>query len=444
MEFKVTVKRNQDSQRAVDVLINEFGISAQMQKRIRLYGNLWINDKPGRMIDIVYTGDRIVAHPNKNCAELLPIKTNQIPGVEVLFEDEHLIVLNKPADMVVHPTMSHSDNTLLDLLSEKPLHPVTRLDRDTSGALIIAKHAHAHYRIVQNPIKRVYWALTHGHWLKQQGIINQPIKRFPNSIMIRVVDQTGKSAITNYKVLNSCKEQSYDWVEFTLETGRTHQIRVHSLYYGHPLLGDSLYGITNYCELDHQSNFNILEIDPNLNFLDLHRNSIDQYKDNKNILKSKLNCNANNQQKPLAEYNLDKTSQLTNNVNEQQKHLSKDNLDKISQLTNNSNNQQKHLSEDNLDKTSQLTNNVNEQQKYLTDINSLKISPQRVAPKNQTTLKSLINEKQLLLDRMIERQALHSRQIGFFHPITEKYMEFEAELPSDMRFFVEQFVEDFK
>ncbi|HHT25122.1 MAG TPA: RluA family pseudouridine synthase [Clostridiaceae bacterium] len=360
MEFKVTVNQNQDSKRAVDVLIDEFEISAQMQKRIRLYGNLWINGKPGRMIDIVHTGDRIVAHSSQNYSELLPVKTNRIPGVEVLFEDEHLIVLNKPSDMVVHPTMSHSDNTLLDLLSEKILHPVTRLDRETSGALIIAKHAHAHYRLVQNPIKRVYWALTHGHWTKEQGVIEQPIMRFPNSIMIRVIDLAGKAAITNYKVLYSFQEHNFDWVEFILETGRTHQIRVHSLYHGHPLLGDGLYGITNYCELDHQANFNILEIDPNLHFLYLHENSIHE-----NFI------------------------------------------------------------------------DHNKQQNYLIDINLLKISPQRIAPEYQSKFKSLINKKQLLLDQMIKRQALHSRLIGFTHPITKKHMEFKAQLPSDMMTFLE-------
>ena len=356
MEFKVIVNQNQDSKRAVDVLIDEFGISAQMQKRIRLYGNLWINDKLGRMIDIVHTGDHIIAHPNKNSSELLPVKTNLISGVEVLFEDDHLIVLNKPTEMVVHPTMSHPKNTLLDQLSEKTLHPVTRLDRETSGALIIAKHAHAHYRLMQRPITRVYWALTHGHWTETPGTIMQPIKRFPKSIMVRVVDQAGKSAITNYRVLYSFQKQNFDWVEFTLETGRTHQIRVHSLYHGHPLLGDGLYGITNYCELDRQANFNILKIDPNLNFLNLHENLFDEnnYKTN-----------------------------------------------------------------------------------YLTDVSMLKISYQRIASEHQKFFKSLINKKQLLLDMNIKRQALHSRLIGFTHPITKKYMEFKAELPSDMMIFLD-------
>ncbi|HHU53285.1 MAG TPA: RluA family pseudouridine synthase [Clostridiaceae bacterium] len=361
MEFKFTVKHNQDSKRAVDALIDEFGISSNMQKRIRLYGNLWINDIPARMIDIVHTGDRIVAHPDKDYSESIPIITNQISGIEVIFEDEHLIVLNKPADLVVHPTMSHPDNTLLDLISDKKLHPVTRLDRETTGALIIAKHPHSHYQIAKNHIRRIYWALTHGHWTKQQNTVNQPIKRFPNSIMVRVVDQTGKSAITNYRVLYSFKEQNLDWVEFALETGRTHQIRVHSLYCGHPLLGDGLYGISNYCEFDHQDNFNILRIDPNLNFLCFQENfnENNEYEINENI-----------------EYNC--------------------------------------------------------KQYKLIHTDSLKINPQRVAPEYQANFKSLITEKQLILDSLIKRQALHSRLIGFTHPITKKYLEFKAELPNDM------------
>lgn len=321
MEFRLIVKKNNNAKRAVDALVNEFNISSQMQKRIRLYGNLWINGKLARMIDPVYTGDLIVAHPVKDATLLTPAKINSIPGVEILFEDDHLIVVNKPSNLVVHPTMSHPDNTLLDLLSEQKLHSVTRLDRETTGALIIAKHPHAHYRIVQNPIKRIYWAFTHGHWPKDQASLVHPIKRDPDSIMLRIVDQKGRAAITHYSVVKSYSAENFDWVEFELETGRTHQIRVHSLFSARPLLADGLYGIADYCTFDADSNFRIIN----------------------------------------------------------------------------------HL-----------------------------FSSNRINPEFQKDFANLLTKEQLTLDKKIKRQALHSRLIGFVHPITQQYLEFEAEMPSDM------------
>lgn len=246
MEFKYIVEEKHNARKVADVLVAVFGISALMQKRIRLYGNLWVNGKDYRMVDLVYTNDVIIAHPSKDSRELIPAYINKVTGIEILFEDDHVLVVNKPSDLVVHPTMSHPNQTLIDLLSDEKLHTVTRLDRETSGAMIIAKHGHAHHRISQKPIKRIYWALTHGLWLNKRGVIDAPIRRSQDSIMIRIVDQEGREALTDYKVKAQHQKMNYSWLEFQLRTGRTHQIRVHSLFNGHPLLGDGLYGLSDY------------------------------------------------------------------------------------------------------------------------------------------------------------------------------------------------------
>lgn len=248
MEFKYIVEEKHNSKKAFEVLDSVFGMSSLMQKKIRLYGNLWVNGEHHRMIDPVYTGDFIMAHPTIKIEDLVPAKINKVPGIDILFEDDHLLVVNKPPKIVVHPTRSHPDKTLIDLLSDKKLHTVTRLDRETSGAIIIAKHGHAHYRITQKPIKRIYWALTHGIWQNKEGTIDASIRRCQDSFMIRVVASDGKKAVTHYRVKDQVPEENYSWLEFQLQTGRTHQIRVHSLYHAHPLLGDGLYGLSDYYE----------------------------------------------------------------------------------------------------------------------------------------------------------------------------------------------------
>ncbi len=325
MEFKYIVEEIYHGKSIAEILKLKFQISSLLLKKIRLHGVLLVNGLPKRMIDPAYTGDFILAQPSTDPDDFKPFKMNALPNIEILYEDEHLAVLNKPANLVVHATFSHPENTLIDQLSDRRLHVVTRLDRETSGAMIIAKHSHAHYRLMQRPMHKVYWALTHGIWQKKRGEINAPILRSPDSIMIRQVDSDGKEAITLYVVRRESSLKNFSLVEFQLLTGRTHQIRVHSLYMAHPLLADGLYGIADYM--------------PGL------------------ILEKKVI--------PI----------------------------------------QKDLC--------------------------------RIQQERQQIFLNLLNESQYALDCQIKRQALHARCIGFYHPISEKYMEFTADPPEDMKILLE-------
>lgn len=246
MQFIYIVEEKYNGFTIHDILKEHFGFSKLMLKRIRLNGIVVLNKKIKRMIDTAKTGDKIIIRTDQEFNDIHSFKVNQLKEIPILFEDNHIVVLNKPANLVVHPTFTHPDGTLLDILSSHPLHIATRLDRETSGLMVLAKHSHAHYRIMKFPMKRIYVALTHGIWQEKSGIISAPIKRDPDSIMLRIVDPSGKTAITHYKVLAESSTKNFSYIQYELETGRTHQIRVHSLYMGHPIIADGLYGIADY------------------------------------------------------------------------------------------------------------------------------------------------------------------------------------------------------
>lgn len=174
-------------------------------------------------------------------------------NIEIVYEDSDIIVINKKPGLVVHPTKNHPTGTLSNGIlyhfkknGEKSIvRLVNRLDRDTSGLIIVAKNQFSHMRLAadmgKDSFKKIYIAVVHGKIEKKQGIINLPIYKEEESESIkRIVDDRGQESITKYKVLEELSKSSI--VKLELETGRTHQIRVHMFYLGHPLYGDSLYG----------------------------------------------------------------------------------------------------------------------------------------------------------------------------------------------------------
>jgi 23S rRNA pseudouridine1911/1915/1917 synthase len=184
------------------------------------------------------------------------ITPEKIP-LAILFEDEHLLVVDKPAGMVVHPAPGHSGGTLVNALLAHintsvdsrldVLRPgiVHRLDKDTSGLLVVAKTFEAHEKlssqIKERSAGRVYLAVSCGHWPQPQGRIEAPVGRSPkNRKKMAVLTADGRPAVTAYRVLESFPLA--ELVEVVLHTGRTHQIRVHFAHRGHPVLGDPLYG----------------------------------------------------------------------------------------------------------------------------------------------------------------------------------------------------------
>lgn len=189
-----------------------------------------------------------------------PVQLEVIPEdikIDIIYEDEQLIVLNKPQDMVVHPAPGHYRGTLVNALLfhcrsnlsgiNGVLRPgiVHRIDKDTSGILVVAKTNEAHQSLTSqlqdHSMVRKYYAIVYGNLKEESGTINKSIGRHKIERKKMAVSETNsKNAITHYKVLKKLK--GYTFIEATLETGRTHQIRVHMSYIGHPLLGDAVYG----------------------------------------------------------------------------------------------------------------------------------------------------------------------------------------------------------
>lgn len=189
--------------------------------------------------------------------EVVSMTPEDIP-LDIIYEDSDLAVVNKPSGMVVHPAPGHASGTLvnallyhLDDLSgiNGELRPgiVHRLDKDTSGGLVIAKNDRAHQflseQLKDRSMKRVYMALVHGAFPNESGTIDAPLGRDAHDRKKYTVDKDGKEAITHFRVIENIGE--YALVLAQLETGRTHQIRVHFKYIGHPVVGDEVYGPSN-------------------------------------------------------------------------------------------------------------------------------------------------------------------------------------------------------
>ena len=251
VELTYEVQPDDNGQRAVDVLTRRTGMSRLMSKKIRLYGELLCNGKHHRMIDPVCTGDRIVARYDAGAAnpDMQPqtkrfqsAELRQVPGVAFRYLDEWILAAAKPAGMVTHPTYLHETGSLTDLLADTPLHPVSRLDRDTTGIVLIARNGHAHHVISRHIMKKTYLALLHGRFPAASGLINAPIQRAPGSMMLREISRNGASARTIWQELRYFAASDISLVRFELLTGRTHQLRLHSQACGCPIVGETLYG----------------------------------------------------------------------------------------------------------------------------------------------------------------------------------------------------------
>lgn len=219
------------------VMHRKFNMSNTWIKRVKLYGKVDLNGVHARVIDRVNEGDRLFFEYEDNSGKL-----NCPPNVKILYENEWYAVINKPAGMVTHPSYGHLEDSLLTNLSDSTLHPVMRLDRETSGLLIVAKDGYAHNMLAKTDIKKRYKALCYGIFDPSEGIMDFPIARRPNSVMIRDCVPDGKPSVTHYKTIDYYEKAAISLIEFELETGRCHQIRTHCCHVGHPLLGDGLYG----------------------------------------------------------------------------------------------------------------------------------------------------------------------------------------------------------
>lgn len=215
-------------------------------------GYILVNDQPTKSNYKIEAGDEIEVNiPEPEPVDVLP---EDIP-LEIIYEDQDIVIVNKQQGLVVHPGAGNPNGTLVNALLfhikdlsgiNGEIRPgiVHRLDKDTSGILVVAKNDEAHVglseQLQSRTVKRKYWALVHGVLPHEHGTVDAPIGRDPHDRQKFTVIKSGKEAITHFKVLERFNQ--YSLLEVSLETGRTHQIRVHLNYINYPVAGDPVYG----------------------------------------------------------------------------------------------------------------------------------------------------------------------------------------------------------
>lgn len=232
-----------DGAKALTFLRKHCKLSARMITCLkREKDGILMNGKILRTIDFVESGMTVEI----NLPQEESFITSTKGTLDIAFEDEHILVINKPASMPVHPVKQHQTNTLANLVSyymksrgeEYVFRAVNRLDKDTSGLVLVAKNKFC-ANALKNNVDKVYYALCHGR-IEHGGTINAPIGLKSDSKIVRHVLDDGSPAITHYEVIKFADKISF--IRLWIETGKTHQIRCHMSSIGHPLLGDDLYG----------------------------------------------------------------------------------------------------------------------------------------------------------------------------------------------------------
>lgn len=250
MILKYTKNSNDNYINVRQVLKQEFDLSANLIIKLKKNNSILLNNQITYLDKLITNNDCIVADINfdEDNSNIIPtnIKLN------ILFEDEYLLIIDKLAGMPVHPSIEHYTDSLsngvkyyFDSLNlHKKIRPVNRIDKNTSGIVIFAKNEYIQEclskQMKEKVFKKQYIAIVEGKLEDKSGKIECPIARKENSIIERCVAENGEKAVTYYKVINEFNNMTK--LEVTLDTGRTHQIRVHMAYIGHPIVGDSLYG----------------------------------------------------------------------------------------------------------------------------------------------------------------------------------------------------------
>lgn len=226
------------------VLRVEMGLSEGLVNRLKWSGGLWVAGLPRHTDYQVLPGDTVTVR-----LEEPPLEYPAEDGdLSILYEDDWLLAVDKPAGMLIHPSRARNTGTLANLVAgyyrrtgqHSAFHPLTRLDRDTFGIVLLAKNAFACARLQEAGFQKAYEALTFGGPIEDEGVIDAPIARKPLPSLLREIRPDGKTSVTRYRVLRRGSPVCHLSLEPV--TGRTHQLRLHCTYMGFPILGDPQYG----------------------------------------------------------------------------------------------------------------------------------------------------------------------------------------------------------
>ncbi len=241
--IKFLVPPDCNDMKALIFLKSKCNLSSRMITRLkREKDGILMDGKILRTVDLVKCGSVVEINMPTEDISIEPVEGE----LDIVFEDEHFLIVNKPPSMPVHPVKQHQTDTLANIVSyycrqkgeSFVFRAINRLDKDTSGIVIIAKNRYC-ANAVKNAVNKTYYAICHGK-IENGGTISVPIGLAENSKMVRCFKSEGTPAITHYKVL--CCNKDISFIELWLKTGKTHQIRCHMAGTNHPLLGDDLYG----------------------------------------------------------------------------------------------------------------------------------------------------------------------------------------------------------
>lgn len=231
-----------------EILLDKLNFSVRSLSKMKREESVKVNKKFEKLNTKIKVGDLIEVNIDEERANFEPQDLN----LDIIYDDFDLIMVNKPPFMVVHPTKSHNTNTIANGVSyyiiqndeNVKIRFVNRLDMNTSGLVIVAKNAYAHHVLSQDmsedKVEKTYITVVKGIVENEKATINAPIYRPTEDSIKRVVDERGQQSVTHYKVLERLNDATV--LEVKLETGRTHQIRIHMEHIGHPIIGDELYG----------------------------------------------------------------------------------------------------------------------------------------------------------------------------------------------------------